>query len=147
MPRKKKNTPTRTRQSSGDDWLAWLATSDPQQREKLRAEVAKIKETEYDGVAALAKVMIEGLISGAVSPSVSQEARGWAEVMLASRATELALTRQDGGGNATASIILALGDIQKEPQKIEAHYTIDGEVETEAREFAQLAAVGATDVG
>ena len=145
MAQKKRNTPAKTRPTASGDWLAWLATADPQEREKLRAEVAKVEETEYDGVAALAKVMIQGLIAGAVSPSVSQEARGWAEIMLASRATQLALSSADSGGGATASIILALGDIQREPQKIEAHYTIEGEADTEVQEFASLLVRGGSD--
>ena len=60
--------------------------------------------------------------------------------MLAAQATNLALTKQDGQG-ASTSIILALGDLQKqEDRKIEAHYTIDGEVETEKMEFERLLA-------
>ena len=143
MARSKKSKtqtrPTRSQSDSGD-WLAWLATTDPAEREALRKEIEAVEETKYEGVAELAKVMIQGLISGTVSPSVSQEARGWAETMLAAQATNLALTKQDGQG-ASTSIILALGDLQKqEDRKIEAHYTIDGEVETEKMEFERLLA-------
>lgn len=131
----------RRRQGGGSgDWLAWLATADPAEREALRKEIEAVKETEYEGVAELGKIMIQGLISGAVSPDVSQEARGWAEIMLAAQATNLALTKQDNS-SASTSIILALGDLQKqEDRKIEAHYTIDGEVETEKMEFERLLA-------
>lgn len=84
--------------------------------------------------------MIQGLISGTVSPSVSQEARGWAEIMLAAQATQLAASRPEGSSTNT-SIILALGDLQKrEERQIEARYTIDGEVEAEKVALEQLLA-------
>ena len=138
---RKKSTQAKTPVHSGaaGDWLAWLATADPKDRETLRREVESVAETEYEGIAALGKMMIKGLISGAVSPSVSEEARGWAEIMLAAQATNLALTQTNG--DSSTSIILALGDLQKqEDRKIEAHYTIDGEVETEKMEFERLLA-------
>ena len=138
---RKKSTQTKKPAHSGavGDWLAWLATADPKDRETLRREVESVAETEYEGIAALGKMMIKGLISGAVSPSVSEEARGWAEIMLAAQATNLALTQTNG--DSSTSIILALGDLQKQgSREIEAHYTIDGEVETEKMEFERLLA-------
>ena len=136
----KTKKPRRQQGGGSGDWLAWLATADPAEREALRKEIAAVKETEYEGVAELGKIMIQGLISGAVSPDVSQEARGWAEIMLAAQATNLALTKSDGQ-SASTSIIVALGDLQRQDdRKIEAHYTIDGEVETEKMEFERLLA-------
>ncbi len=141
-PSKKPKTstrPTKSRTDSGD-WLAWLATTDPAEREALRRDIETVEETKYEGVAELGKLMIQGLISGTVSPSVSQEARGWAEIMLAAQATQLAASRPEGSSTNT-SIILALGDLQKrEERQIEARYTIDGEVEAEKVALEQLLA-------
>ena len=84
--------------------------------------------------------MIQGLISGTISPSISEEARGWAEIMLAAQATQLALAKPEGDASST-SIILALGDLQKkEAPKIEAQYTIEAEIDAEKSEFEQLLA-------
>ena len=102
---------SRSNRSEGD-WLTWLATADPTAREALRGEVQAIKEAEYEGVAELSKIIIQGLISGTISPSISEEARGWAEIMLAAQATQLALAKPEGDASST-SIILALGDLQK----------------------------------
>ena len=129
-----------SRPTQGGDWLTWLATTDPAERAALRKEIPAVEETKYEGVAELGKLMIQGLISGTISPSVSQEARGWAEIMLAAQATNLALTKQDNP-SASTSIILALGDLQKqEDRKIEAHYTIDGDVASEKTELEHLIA-------
>ena len=133
--------PKRTRGSEGE-WLTWLATADPAAREALRKEVGAVEEVKYEGVAELAKVMIQGLISGAISPGISYEARGWAEIMLAAQATQLALTNPGDSGSNT-SIILALGDLQKQDlPKIEAQYTIEAETEAEKGELEKLLARG-----
>ena len=132
---------SRSNRSEGD-WLTWLATADPTAREALRGEVQAIKEAEYEGGAELSKIMIQGLISGTISPSISEEARGWAEIMLAAQATQLALAKPEGDASST-SIILALGDLQKkEAPKIEAQYTIEAEIDAEKSEFEQLLARG-----
>jgi len=138
---KNSKAPARRTKTDGGDWLAWLATTDPAEREALRKEIEAVEETKYEGVAELGKVMIQGLISGTVSPSVSQEARGWAEIVLAAQATQLAASRPESTGSST-SIILALNSIQKEDsRKIEAHYTVDGEVES-GRERERMTLVG-----
>jgi len=100
-----------TSSKTQSDYIAWLSLIPEVERNAVADLVSSVELKSAKDLVTLSQKMLSAVLRGTISPDISEEARKWAELMLASLTVDLAGTK---GTNMSMSVMMLMNQTTQE---------------------------------